>query len=31
MRPLQDVRVLAIEQYGAGPWAPCTWPTSVPT
>ena len=28
--PLQDVRIIAVEQYGAGPWGTCTSPTSAP-
>ena len=28
--PLADVRILSVEQFGAGPWARCSSPTSVP-
>lgn len=31
MRPLEDVRIIAVEQYGAGPFAASIWPISVPT
>ena len=30
MKPLAGIRVLAIEQFGAGPMAQCTWPSLGP-